>query len=51
MSRESLLKHQHFQRIREPEQIITACKSQGQQYSIISPDDLIIPPDTVVKIE
>ena len=35
----------------EPEQIITACKSQGQQYSIISPDDLIVPPDAVVKID
>ena len=35
----------------EPEQNIPACKSQGQQYSIISPDDLIISPDTVVKIE
>ena len=35
----------------EPEHIIHACRSQGQRYSIISPDDLIIPPDTVVKIE
>ncbi len=35
----------------EPEQIIHACRSQGQQYSIISPDDLIIPPDEIVKID
>ncbi len=35
----------------EPEQIIHACRSQGQLYSIISPDDLIIPPDEVVKID
>ena len=33
----------------EPEQIILACRSQGQRYSIITPDDLIIPPDTVTK--
>ncbi len=33
----------------EPEQIILACRSQGQRYSIISPDDFIIPPDNVVK--
>tara|TARA_B100000131_G_scaffold126880_1_gene123921 strand:+ start:313 stop:588 length:276 start_codon:yes stop_codon:yes gene_type:complete len=35
----------------EPEHIIHACRSQGQRYSIISPDDLIIPPDEVVKID
>ena len=35
----------------EPEHIINACRSQGQRYSIISPDDLIIPPDEVVKID
>ena len=35
----------------EPDQIIHACRSQGQQYSIISPDDLIIPPDEIVKID
>ena len=35
----------------EPDQIIHACRSQGQRYSIISPDDLIVPPDEVVMIE
>ncbi len=35
----------------EPDQIIHACRSQGQRYSIITPDDLIIPPDAVVKID
>ena len=35
----------------EPDQIIHACRSQGQRYSIISPDDLIVPPDEIVKIE
>ena len=35
----------------EPEHIIHACRSQGQRYSVISPDDLIIPPDEVVKID
>ena len=35
----------------EPDQIIQACRSQGQMYSIISPDDLIIPPDEIVKID
>ena len=33
----------------EPEQIIQACRSQGQRYSIISADDLIIPPDNIIK--
>jgi len=33
----------------EPDQIIHACRSQGQKYSIISADDLIIPPDNIIK--
>ena len=33
----------------EPEQIIHACRAQGQRYSIISADDLIIPPEEIVK--
>ena len=33
----------------EPEHIIHACRAQGQRYSIISADDLIIPPDVVTK--
>ena len=33
----------------EPDQIINACRSQGQRFSIITPDDFIIPPDTVIK--
>ena len=33
----------------EPDQIIQACRSQGQMYSIISPDDFIIPPDEITK--
>ena len=33
----------------EPEQIIPACRAQGQRYSIISADELIIPPDDVIK--
>ena len=33
----------------EPEQIIHACRQQGQRFSIITPDDFIIPPDTVIK--
>jgi len=28
----------------EDELIITACRSQGQKYSVITADDLIIPP-------
>tara|TARA_E500000331_G_scaffold85808_1_gene81394 strand:+ start:9978 stop:10241 length:264 start_codon:yes stop_codon:yes gene_type:complete len=28
----------------EPDLIITVCRSQGQKYSIITADDLIIPP-------
>jgi len=33
----------------EPEQIIHACRQQGQRFSIITPDDFIIPPDIVTK--
>ena len=33
----------------EPDQIIQACRSQGQMYSIISADQLIIPPDDILK--
>ena len=33
----------------EPEHIIHACRSQGQKYSIISADDLIIPPEDIIK--
>ena len=33
----------------EPDQIISACRSQGQKYSIITKDDFIIPPDDVIK--
>ena len=33
----------------EPDQIIHACRSQGQRYSIITPDDFIIPPDEITK--
>ncbi len=33
----------------EPEHIIHACRAQGQRYSIISADDLIIPPEDVIK--
>ena len=32
----------------ETEQIIQACRSQGQKYSIISADDLIVPPEDVI---
>ncbi len=35
----------------EPDQIIHACRSQGQRFSIITSDDLIVPPDAVVKVE
>ena len=35
----------------EPEQIMYACRQQGQRFSIITADDLIIPPDEVVKID
>jgi|TARA_B100001094_G_scaffold138090_1_gene133669 hypothetical protein len=34
----------------QPEQIIQACRVQGQKYSIITADDLIVPPDDVIKI-
>ena len=33
----------------EAEQLINACRAQGQKFSIITPDDLIIPPDEVTK--
>ena len=33
----------------QPDQIIHACRMQGQKYSIISADDFIIPPDEVIK--
>ncbi len=33
----------------EPDHIIQACRSQGQKWSIITSDDLIIPPDDVTK--
>ena len=33
----------------EPEQIIHACRAQGQKYSIIGADDLIIPPENIIK--
>ncbi len=33
----------------EQEHIIHACRAQGQRYSIISADDLIIPPDDIIK--
>ena len=31
----------------EADFIINSCKAQGQKFSIISPDDLIIPPDEI----
>ncbi len=33
----------------EPEQIIHACRAQGQKFSIISGDEFIIPPDAITK--
>jgi len=33
----------------EPEQIIYACRAQGQKFSIISGDEFIIPPDAITK--
>ena len=33
----------------QPDQIIQACRMQGQKYSIISADDFIVPPDEVIK--
>ena len=33
----------------EPDQIIHACRSQGQKWSIITSDDLIVPPDEITK--
>ena len=33
----------------EPEHIIHACRTQGQKYSIITADELIIPPEEIIK--
>ena len=33
----------------EADFIINSCRAQGQKFSIITPDDLIIPPDVVIK--
>ena len=33
----------------EPDHIIQACRSQGQKWSIITSDDLIVPPDNVTR--
>ena len=33
----------------QPDQIIQACRVQGQKYSIITADELIIPPEEIVK--
>ena len=33
----------------EAEHIINSCRAQNQKYSIITPDDLIIPPDEITK--
>jgi len=33
----------------EPEQIIYACRAQGQKFSIISGDEFIVPPDAITK--
>ena len=33
----------------EPDHIINACRSQGQKWSIITSDDLIVPPDNVTR--
>ena len=33
----------------EADIIINSCRAQGQKFSIITPDDLIIPPDEVTK--
>ena len=33
----------------KPDEIINACRSQGQKFSIITPDDFIIPPDEITK--
>ena len=35
----------------QPDQIIQACRMQGQKYSIISADDFIVPPDAVKFIK
>ena len=34
----------------QPDQIIQACRMQGQKYSIISADDFIVPPDELIEI-
>tara|TARA_B100000963_G_scaffold147988_1_gene128834 strand:+ start:2108 stop:2383 length:276 start_codon:yes stop_codon:yes gene_type:complete len=33
----------------KPDEIIHACRLQGQKYSIITKDELIIPPEDVIK--
>tara|TARA_B100000579_G_scaffold16517_1_gene11673 strand:- start:4489 stop:4758 length:270 start_codon:yes stop_codon:yes gene_type:complete len=33
----------------ETDQIINSCRAQGQRFSIITADDLIIPPDEITK--
>ena len=33
----------------EPDQIINACRAQGQRFSIITGDTLIVPPTEVIK--
>ena len=33
----------------EAEHLINSCRAQNQKYSIITPDDLIVPPDIVTK--
>ena len=33
----------------EAEHIINSCRAQNQKYSIITPDDLIIPPEVATK--
>ena len=34
----------------KPDEIIQACRMQGQKYSIISADDFIVPPDELIEI-
>ena len=33
----------------KPDEIIQACRIQGQKYSIITVDDFIVPPDNAIK--
>lgn len=33
----------------KPDEIIQACRIQGQKYSIITVDDFIVPPDDAIK--